>query len=226
MPGQRRNGGKAACIIMGLAVTLLLSLTLSTQWLVYADRPGKSDIVVLFVGADQYSRRREALQLLQEGYANYFFIPDSFSLYRTGPGRGGIFAIRFSDIKSGINLPGPLPDQEMIEKYFHENWAAYGFPWFYESTHVEMLMAKKTMDACGFKKAIFVSSPYHMKRIKIMADRVFDASYSIKCVPTRFERWNNNFPKSWCQTNYVLMEIPKIMWFISYDFHQPSGVRP
>jgi uncharacterized SAM-binding protein YcdF (DUF218 family) len=80
-----------------------------------------------------------------------------------------------------------------------------------------MLLTKKVMDAYGFRKAIFVSAPYHMKRIKIMAGRVFDSAYDIKMVPSRFgKRFETPLP-SLQDVQHVLMEFPKMIWFLCYD---------
>ena len=206
---------RTTCTVIGPVIIVLTILALSSQFSVYADPPAKSDIIVLFGGVD--SRLREALQLLQEGYSGYLFIPVTFSFYKVGPGRGGISAIRFTDIKPDSNLPGPRPEREITNVYFLKNRIFYGFPRYYEATHVEMLLTKKAMDACGFKKAIFVSSPYHMRRIKIIADRVFDPSYDIKLVPSHFETNNNSFPVLWVELKHALTELSKIIWFRCYD---------
>jgi uncharacterized SAM-binding protein YcdF (DUF218 family) len=201
-----------------MVIVLLTGIALSPRYLVYADLPAKCDIIVLFAGSDRDSRLREAQQLLQEGYSDYLFIPVTFSLYKAGPGRGGITAIRFSAaVKPGIHLPAPRSEQEMTHVYFRKNWAAYRLPRYYEATHVEMLMAKKAMDASGFRKAIFVSSPYHMRRIKIMAARVFDPSYDVKLVPSRFEKKFEAPLPSQKDVQHVMTEFPKMIWFLCYD---------
>jgi hypothetical protein len=166
------------------------------------------------------------MQLLREEYSGFLFVPDSFCLYKVGPDRAGITAVSFSALTENIDSPGPRPKQEKMKTFFRKKWDAYRIPRFYESTHVEMLLAKKAMDACQFKKAIFVSSPYHMKRIKIMADRVFDSSYDIRLVPTRFEKWNSKFPATWHELSYDFEEIPKMIWYLCYDFNRPAGALP
>ena len=42
----------------------------------------------------------------------------------------------------------------------------------------------------GFKSALFVSSPYHMRRIKIIAESVYndDEQYILSFVPTSYEK--------------------------------------
>ena len=89
---------------------------------------------------------------------------------------------------------------------------------YYEDTHVELLEGKRIMDEMGLRSVILVSSPYHMKRIKLIAERVFTGQeYSFTCVPTPLERpfaagdWLN-------KTNGMLMlrEYAKLTWFFLY----------
>jgi uncharacterized SAM-binding protein YcdF (DUF218 family) len=208
-------------------VLLLVGLTLSPRYLVYSDPVQKSDIIVQFVGSDQNARFKEARQLVLEGYADYLFIPTLFRLYRTNQHKTGLTAIRFTDIKTDIYLPQPRYENEMDIDYFKKIKSAYGFPRLYEDTHAEILLAKRAMDACGFRSAIFVSSPYHMKRIKIIIGRVFDSSYDIKLVPTRFEkRFEAPLPSQKDMLN-VITEFPKMVWFLCYDiWDRWSGVNP
>ncbi len=164
------------------------------------------------------------MRLLQDGYSHYLFVPDSFSLYETGSGRGSIRAILFSVLRTDDALPGSRLNQGMTKADFRKNRDTFGIPCFYEDTHAEMLIAKKAMDARGFKKAIFVSSPYHMRRIKIMADRMFDSSYDIQLVPTRFAKWSGDFPGSWQELKPALAEFPKISWFLFYDLYRQMSL--
>ena len=223
MPGLTYNAKRTGYIVLGLVIVFLTSMVLSPRYLVYDDRPAKSDIIVLFVGSDRDSRLREVVQLLQEGYSDYLFIPVTFGIYKAWSGKGGITAIRFTDIRAGIDLPGPRPEQEMTDHFFRKNWTACRFPRFYEATHVEMLLAKKAMDACRFRKAIFVSSPYHMKRIKIIANRVFDSFYDIKCIPTRFEKSFKIPLTAQNEIRNATSEITKIIWFCCYDLWERCG---
>ena len=213
--------------LMVLALTLPVGVLfiLFLRSLLYSDAPQRADIIVLFLGGEHELRPREARQLLQEGYCNYLFVPDSFSFYRAVPGKNAITPVRLADVGPGIGLPGPLSEHETTVAYFRKNRAAYRFPGFYESTHVETLLAKRAMDACGFKKALLVSSPYHMRRIKLMAGSVFDSSYDIKLIPTRFEKWNGDIPASWRDLRHSIMEFPKIIWFLCYEQASRWGER-
>ncbi len=199
-----------------LVVLLLIGFALSPRYLAYADPPGKADIIIQFVGSEQDTRFREAAQLAREGHADYVFVPTLFSLLRTNQDRRVLSSIWFKDIKPGIDLPGSRSLKEKGPVYFPNIKRAYRFPLYYEDTHAEVLLAKKAMDVCGFKKAIFVSSPYHMRRIKIIASRVFDSSYDIKLMPSRFEKSFEVPLLSRKDALHVITEFSKISWFLCY----------
>ena len=221
--GEVRNMKRTACIVTGLVIVLLAGLVLSPRYLVYADRPAQSDIVVLFTGPSGDSRLREARLIVQEGYSDYLFIPALFSLCRTNHDRTRFIDIWFTDIQPGINIPQPRKGNAMSIEYFRKIRSDYYFPRFYEDTHAEILLAKKAMDACGFKSAIFISSPFHMRRIKIITDRVFDSSYDIKLVPSRFEKKDVAPVPSQQDLQHVFTEFPKMVWFLCYDLWDRSN---
>ena len=114
-----------------------------------ADKPVKSDAIILFLGGVFMDREKEAYRLLNQGYARYLIIP---AFHR-------------------VIAREPLPQPDTIS---HTNSVALKMiPFFYERTHVEELYAKKIMDSLGLKSAIMVSSPYHMRRIRLIASRTF-----------------------------------------------------
>ena len=76
------------------------------------------------------------------------------------------------------------------------------------------------MDKAGFKSAIFVSSPYHMRRISIIANKVFGKKdYRLIFVPSRYEQ---NTGALWFlnkrDLKFVSSEYSKIIWFMLYRF--------
>lgn len=179
-----------------LALLLIFALYLP-HYLNYADQPAKADAVVLFLGNDNKARNMEADRLLSDGYANYLIIPALGQVISTSEKKP------FQTKKS----------------------AATGrYPHFYENTHIEVLEAKRIMDQSGFKKANFVSSPSHMRRIKMITDHVFQQknsapdAYQINFVPMRAEP---SLPKAspWDLKNIgnVVYEYIKMAWFFSYQ---------
>ena len=75
------------------------------------------------------------------------------------------------------------------------------------------------MDSLDFTSAIFVSSPYHLRRIKIMAGRVFTGkTYKLSFASPRFQKkekilWGIN--KS--DLKMIVSEYLKIVWFLIYE---------
>ena len=159
------------------------------RFLVYADKPVKSDAVVLFIGSPFNTREKEAARLLYEGYGKFLIVP------------------AYKEVISHEKIAGRI-------------LGGFGsYPAFYEHTHVEMLYAKKMMDAMGLRSAIMVSSPYHMKRISILARSVFgEQSRLFLYVPTPYEsdpiHLRDMGRKNW---RFVMSEYIKICWFQLYS---------
>ena len=91
-------------------------------------------------------------------------------------------------------------------------------PSYYEDTHLEIMEAKKMMSVYGLKSAIFVSSPYHMRRIKLIVERVFNPEHGdFYFIPTPYERAPANFWElSSLDWRKVRREYSKILWFYIY----------
>jgi hypothetical protein len=195
-----------------LALLLIVALC-APLYLNYADPPFKADAVVVFAGeTNMGARRQEANRLLAAGYANCLIIP-GFGYIMGSADRllpaviDGKFAHR-----KGSDLRGKYPD-------------------FYENTHIEALEAKRIMDCFHLKKANFVSSPYHMRRIKMITEHVFHKNnpggdaYQIHFVPAPLEPsmakaapWIKKYIK------HVALEYVKMAWFFSYQlFSQANG---
>lgn len=184
-----RTIGAALLVILIFAVLAFLS----PQYLFYADVPQKSDAIVLFLGNEFKERKSETIKLMEEGYASYFVIPAYGRIVETQNHEA-------ASKRAVASRPSRYPSA-------------------YEDTHVEIIEAKRLMDSKGLKSAIFVSSPYHMRRIKIIADSVFPKeTYQTLFVPTRFEKkgsglWFRNEQ----ETKKVLSEYSKIAWFMIYS---------
>ncbi|HUH65868.1 MAG TPA: hypothetical protein VLZ07_05495, partial [Syntrophales bacterium] len=137
------------------------------RYLAYADMPVRSDAVVLFVGPDNKARQEDANRLMGEGFARYLFIPALGKVIDT---QAGIAAADTKRANPKVIISGLKPKP------------------YFENTHVEVLEAKRMMEKHNLTSAIFVSSPVHMRRIKIITDKIFQG-YSLKVifVPVRGE---------------------------------------
>jgi uncharacterized SAM-binding protein YcdF (DUF218 family) len=166
--------------------------------------PRRADAVVLFIGPDNVTRLDEANQLIRDGYARYLIIP-SYDEVRVLNGQGEI-----------ERVSGMVPRGDLIHKVHMA--AEYKDKEYYEHTHIEALEAKRMMDDLGLRSVMLVSSAYHMRRIKLIAGRVFDARrYDVSCNPAR---WQPQFTAGdWfdrARRKIIVSEYVKIAWFLAY----------
>ena len=188
-------------VILVFILVLLAGLVLySPRFLLYSSEYKKADAIILLLGPDFKARQKEAFILINEGLADYLIIPAYHKTY-------GIY-----DKGKGQYL---LPDLHSFES---SNNNVLHPPGFYEDTHLEIIEAKKIMSDYGLKSAIFVSSPYHMRRIKLIATKVFDLNNGgFYFVPTRYEKVPVNYWElSSADWKKVRREYGKILWFFIY----------
>lgn len=190
------------CSISFSLIAILVGLVLyAPHYLVYTDNPLRSDVIILLLGPEYEAREKEVQGLLTDGYSNHLIIP-AYGRILNGANSGALAS------------QGPSI-QKRLTKAEKRN---HGYR-FYEDTHLEVLHAKAMMDKFGFKSANFVSSPYHMRRIKLIAGGVFDGGdYDLSCVATPYEKthknlwWFNKYDLKW-----VVGEYLKIAWFLIYE---------
>lgn len=190
--------------IFPAAAIIFIALSFyAPYYLTYADHPAQSSAVVLLVGHDFKARKKEAYQLIAGGYANYLIIP----------AHGKILKVSNNGIFSPIKQNHIVKNNSRMEKKEKNDLR------FYEDTHIELLVAKKMIDRLGLRSSIFVSSPYHMRRIKLIAGRVFNKTcYKIFIVPSRYENVNKNL--WWVHKDdikWLFSEYLKIVWFLLYS---------
>lgn len=191
---MKRN--KYSCPIVTCLILAIVSAAAvgnAPAYLHYSDSPEKADFIVVFPGSEDHARREEANQLIKSGFANHFFIPSSWKYMKE------------DKVTASPSVAPPL------------------YPRFYEHTHIEVLEAKREMDRSDFKKAIFVSSPSHMRRIRIITEHVFGKPdhpgnpYRITFVPARTEEAPSF---SWLldihRLQQMAIEYTKIAWFCIY----------
>jgi hypothetical protein len=187
-------------IIISIFVLLLLSgiVFYSPQFLLYSTDYKKTDAIIILLGPDFKARKKGANELINKGTADYLIIPAYHKAYR--------LSNKDHFLLSDINLPESVKSNNQ------------SYPSFYEDTHVEIIEAQRIMSYYGLKSAIFVSSPHHMRRIKIIARKVFKTDkYIFYFVPTRYE----NIPVKFWELSYsdwrkIRREYSKIIWFFMY----------
>ena len=152
-----------------LVLFALVLFFYSPRYLILRNTPVKSEVVVLLLGSINKERAEEAYRLINEGYAGTLFVPAQK---------------RNFDTSDNANLSG------YIKRLSKQNWLNpkreiklnYQFQ---ENTHLEIIAAKSMMDSANFTSAILVSSPYHLRRIKIIADKGFTGkTYQLSFIPS------------------------------------------
>jgi hypothetical protein len=167
------------------------------QFLLYATPSFEADAVALMLGPDEEARRRQADELIAAGWAKYLIVPYEGEIYETKVSRTLVTPRKTATIARGIRT-------ELQRAYV-------------ERTHIEALQTRELMEHIGATRVIFVSSPYHMRRIKIIAGRVFDSeTYTMAYVPTVYDPPHSPWFASWSDIRWVVSEWGKIIWFWVY----------
>ena len=184
-------------ILLVLAICFVI-LYYGPRYLSYADKPLRSDALVLFVGPDNKARQEDANRLMHEGYARYLFIP-AYGRITEASSLSSSAAAKKANPKLIITGLKPRP--------------------YFENTHVEVLEAKRMMEQYGLKSAIFVSSPVHMRRIKLITDTIFhEEPVRIVFVPIRVEPSSQDlFDMTLADYKRTGKEYVKIIWFLMYS---------
>ena len=182
---------------------ILVVLIFLPSYLNYADKPVKSDVIVLLVGDDWVARQREAEKLLADGYAKYIIIPAYNRLICLGD-NGIMSPIEFNYLTGNSAF--------LLREKFN-------YPQCYENTHFELLEALRIMKKLDLISAIIVSSPYHMRRIKFICETVFNnTNINVSYIPTRYEQNPINvFDRIFYIIKWCYDELLKIIWFKLYN---------
>ncbi len=183
-------------------VFFLLSggVLLSPYFLLYSTDYNKADAIILLLGPDFKARHKEAKKLIRMGMTDYLIISaynKTYRIYDQGERQVLLPKMNFAENDSNMKT---------------------SYPTFYEDTHIEIIKAEKIMSTYGLKSAIFVSSPYHMRRIKFIAGKVFNLNHAgFYFVPTTHEKAPANFWQlSSAEWRKVRREYSKIVWFFIY----------
>ncbi|MBN1473989.1 MAG: YdcF family protein [Syntrophaceae bacterium] len=188
-----------ALVFLAVVVIICMGLIFAPRFLLYSSSVEKMDAIVLLLGEDFNARKKQVNMLTSKRFADYLIIPAYNKTYRFADGSVAEEFISSSDFSKEI-------EKNMMRSIIYEN------------THLEIIEAKIIMSDYKFKSVVFVSSPYHMRRIKIMVYKVFKlAEGEFYFMPTQFEKAPANFwelsSKDW---KNVCTEYLKIIWFLVY----------
>lgn len=175
------------------------ALIYAPGFLLYATNYSKADVIVLLLGPDFSARQKHAQNLLNGGMADYLIIPAYHKIYRVDQG-----SLKLISGKHG-KQQNQMKRNDSVPRY-------------YEDTHIELLDAKKMMGQYGKTSAIFVSSPYHMRRIRIMVKKEFGSYDYYYFAPTPYETAPSHlWQLSLADWKKVYREYLKITWFMIYS---------
>jgi hypothetical protein len=190
-----------SCIIIAAIIT-------APGYLLYEkDKPATARCIVLLVGPENDLREEKALELMHERRTRYLLIPAKQTL-KTLLNNGAVIPVK----SPSINYPS-VYELKNLKKYS-----------FYEQTHLEIMLAKRAIDSLGFRSVTFVSSPYHMRRVSMIAESIFNAdTYSLSYAaghpqPRHNEAWMFGIH----DLTWVTSEYMKIGWFLTYNIFQQS----
>ena len=195
--GQRMILYTVIAAAAGLVAAWLLGALLP-GFLLHRTPPIQADAVVLFLGPDEAARQAQVDDLIDKGWAKYVIVP----------WEGRIIEARVSQA-----LVTPPEAAAMAHGIKADLLRAY-----VERTHVEMIQARELMRHIEATRAIFVSSPYHMRRIAIMAGRFLPGEiYDIAYLPTVYDPPRRPWFANWRDVRWVVSEWGKIVWFVVYS---------
>jgi len=181
---------KVFVVILILVVASVGFLSQAARFLVKKDPLIKADAALVFSGDPDYERTIEASRLYREGRVR--------KLILTGHGYGGDDARYMKKIALG---EGVLSRDIIIE-----NGST--------STFTNIVQTKDIVLSQGFTTVALVSSPYHMRRIRVLVSAVYKDNNEIGfiCFPVRESYWS---PKGWWKTNFgrrlVFFEYIKLL---------------
>jgi hypothetical protein len=184
-------------VLAGLLAAWCFAVLLPS-YLLYATPVEPTDAAVLFLGPGEEARRQQLDELVAKGWTKFVIVPWKGEIIETRVSRAPVTPEKTARMARALRVD------------FNKS--------FVERTHVEVRQALELMEYIAVTRAVFVSSPYHMRRIKLMADRVFDAdTYKITYLPTAYDPPQWPWFAHWKDVKWVFSEWVKIVWFLLYS---------
>jgi len=192
---------KFGVLILVLSM-LICSFWYAPRYLTYADPPVRSVAIVVLVGSGDKAKLSTAHDLIDMQLSRHLILPSriQFELRQTD-----VFLL---DDEDRHPISFHCPDGHMLNLK----------P---EKTHIELMIARKKMESQKLVSAMIVSHPFHMRRVKIIASKVFENSnISLAFVPYNHNQTTRH-ALAWFVNKdtlgWVLSEYVKIAWFWVYN---------
>lgn len=183
----------STCLFLLLIVGFILDSFNHT----YTDKPEKSDVIVMLGGGDA-GRMMKAAELYHEGYAEYVLITP---VVESGN----------STQSTQLAVDLGIPEKALIKEYEAT------------STYTNATITIDIMKELNMDSALIVTSDFHIKRSKLIYNRLNDENFDFKYISaltpdglTWDERsysaqiWYSEFKKIWGYTFglYKFMDVP------------------
>ena len=187
-------------------VTLVCAVILAPHCLILNDDPAPCEAIVLFMGSDFPQRERMASSLVEYGQAHYLIIP-SLGLITDSRSYSEVA----TNARDGSKATAMVLDGDEGR-----------YPGHWEKTHIEVIRARTLMDRAGIRSAILISSPYHTRRVNLIARTVFKKNRYRLYYSTTSERpiGLRTIPGKE-DFKIIFSEYSKIAWFMIYRWLCP-----
>ncbi len=191
------------CLLTAVLAALYFFLP---SFLLYSDTPASSDVVIHMVGGDDNeARANKAKSMVDNGYTGLILIPAWGKVLKYDSELGFLEDTR-AFARSAMSQKRMRQWRKGVLKY----------PM---NTHLEFLVALNMMKTLELDHALIVSSPYHMRRIKMIVE------YETKGSGRQFlfvaTDSHKGFDPFWFadrdQVEWVFKEYAKILWFFLYS---------
>lgn len=192
-------------VVCLLAASLVFLYFFLPSFLLYSDAPASSDVIIKMVGFDNEAKESKAKAMVENGYAGLILTPAWSKVLKYDHDQG------FFQDKRAM-------DKSAISRNMTQQWRK-GVLKYPMNTHLEFLMGLNMMNTLGLDHAMIVSSPYHMRRIKILA--AYETKGSGKQFLFVAADPHKGFDPLWFadgeQVEWVFKEYAKILWFLLYS---------
>ena len=186
---------------------VIAGVIMAPAFLVHSRPVEKVDCAIMLVGGENDVRFKGAEQLVAEVKASALLVPAHHRVLYNDKKESR----SFSETQRIAAQAVPLGGRRL--RLFGKSWRIF------ENTHLELLTGRRMMEKLGYRSAVIVSSPYHMRRLQLIAHKVFGDDFRIGFAATPFEAYDViGCYSSWNNFRNVASEYAKIGWFLVYSW--------
>ena len=194
-------------LLTGVACLISAPLWLSWigSWLVFSDALAPVDAIVPLAGSG--SRVYSAAKLLQQGYAQQIIITNMAVPAGALPNGTNYAAMtREQTIELGVPEEQVVIDDDIVR-----------------TTYGEIESIRRFAEHNGIRSIMIVTSPYHTRRARLMADELFAGSrVSARVVSTLWDSYDPTTWWRWPETRRdTLLEYSKLLLYF-FGYHRVS----